>query len=268
MELRAVARSNGLVLMASVLGTIVLLVLGLGITSWFSAEQGVLLIGARGDFGHSTASISPATVEICSYERCVSAWTLQLADGVFPKLAGIALLVGAAFGALVLWFATRRIASAEVPLLLKLLGFALALAAVALALLCMFVHKPGVVAYEILQEGVNPYALWPAQYTRAITKPPVLGPGGFLTIIGVLLGSFVIWGARSPARAEAPEPRRRRRRDRSEPRPDARSRSQHGPETDPFRSPPRPHIAVVRHERPATTPVDADPTQDPPKLLR
>jgi hypothetical protein len=263
MKLREAARGNGLVLIASVLGTIALLVFGLGISSWFTAEQAVIETGAGGAFGHATTEISPATIEVCSYGRCVSAWTLELADSSFAKLAAATLLLGIAFGLLVLWFANRRIAAAEVPWLLKWAGHALALSVIATAALCLFVHTPGVVAYEIVAAGDPFVPDWPGEHTRAITKPPARGLGGFLTIAGVLLGGFVVWGARSPERAKAPEEKRRPRA-RRETRPPAHR----GPETDPFRSPPRPQLAVVRHERPAATPVDADPSQEPPKLLR
>lgn len=263
MRLREAARGNGLVFIASVLGTIVLLVFGLGIASWFTAEQAVIELGAGGDFGHATAEISPATIEVCSYGRCVSAWTLQLADGSFAKLAAAALLLGIAFGLLVLWFANRRIAGAEVPRPLKWLAHALALSVLATAALCLFVHTPGALAYEIVAADDPFLPNWPEDHTRVITKPPARGLGGFLAIAGVLLGGFVVWGARSPERAkpteEQPRPRARRR---------ERPPTHRGPETDPFRSPPRPQLAVVRHERPSTTPVDADPSQEPPKLLR
>src|SRR5690606_25993069 len=145
----------------------------------------------------------------------------------------------------------RRIAGAAVPVLLKGLGYALALSAIAAAGLCMFAYAPGALSYEIVAHGEGLVPGWAVSPSHVITRTPGLGSGGFLTIAGVLLGGFVVWGARTPARAPRPEPKRRRRARRTGA---ERPPTSPGPETDPFRAPPQPQpLAVVRHERPATT---------------
>jgi hypothetical protein len=262
---RRSARDSGLLFIVSVLGMIALLVIGLGIASWFTAKQQTLATEGDGAFTHATTSVSLSKIEVCENSQCVSTWTYDLADEAFGKLALVTLATGIAFGALVLWLANRRIADAEVSRLIKWLAYLLAAAVIAEAQLCMFVFPPEPMAYQIVSTVgslYSPYTRVP-DYTFAMATEPSLGLGGFLACTGVLLGVFVVWGARSPERAARPERRLRKPR-RTEP-PVAGG----GPETDPFRAPPGPKpIAVIRHERPATTPVADNPSGEPPKLLR
>jgi len=265
MDPRQVARANGLVFIGSVLGTIVLLVVGLGIASWFTADGAVVESTGNDAFGPPSTEFALAKINACSYGRCVSTWTFEFADGAFGKLALATLALGSAFGALVLWFANRRIASAEVPAALKWLGYALAIATLTTSLLCMFAYPPEAMAYEVVTSGGSLLSS-PSTTGRtlAITTEPTRGLGGSLAIAGLLLGSLVVWGARTTAKQPEPEVEPRT------PRRSERSVAARGPETDPFRAAPAPPpIATVRHPRPWTaTPVVDDPSDEPPKLLR
>ena len=125
----------------------------------------------------------------------------------------------------------------------------------------MFAYPPATLAYDILDGG----QFVDEVRTLGITSEPALGLGGFLAIAGVLLGMYAIFESRphDELPADAPEPERPRA-----------LRFEHdipprGVETDPFRAPPQPPpIAVVRHERKAAAPIEHDPDEPPPKLLR
>src|SRR5689334_12586421 len=101
-------RSNGIVFIFSVLAMIALLVIGLGIAGWFTANQAV----HEGDaaFQHATTTVGLARFEVCAYEKCISTFTIDLEDSDFGKVGLVTLVVAAGFGALALLFAKKRIA--------------------------------------------------------------------------------------------------------------------------------------------------------------
>ena len=149
MSLREGVRGTGLMFLGSVLGMIALLVIGLGIASWFTAGQTALGSSGEGSFGRATMSVGLVSIDVCTAGECVSAPTYELADGDFRAGALATLIIGAAFGLAVLWFAHRRIADVEVPVLVKGVGYALGFAALTCAALTMFAYPPGAMMYEV-----------------------------------------------------------------------------------------------------------------------
>jgi len=246
----------------SALGTIALLVFGLGITAWFTTSHAAVAdldFTSRAIQVDVTGAIRPSTVELCANGTCISAWTYELEGSTFAKLGFATLCIGIAFGLVFAWVVNRRIGGHEVGRLLRWLGYGLGGAVVLMTLVCLFAIPPDALAYDIIGGG----RFVEEVRNFGITSEPSLGLGGFLAIAGVLLGMFAIFEAR-PHDEEVvvePEPERLFRIEPFVP--------PRGVETDPFRAPPQPPpIAVVRHDRPATAPIVADPTEEPPKLLR
>jgi len=253
-------RGGGRFIVAA-LGTVALLVAGLGITGWFTTGHSTLV--GLGDAGRSVdvyGSIRPSTVELCMNAECVSSWTYEL-HTPFSLWSSLTLAAGVAFALALLYAFNRKLGMGDVPRTPRWIGYALGLAVIALALVSMFAFPPATLAYDILDGG----QFVDQVRTLGITSEPSLGLGGFLAIAGVLLGMYAIFESRPhelPAEDEpAPERPRAPRFEHDLP--------PRGVETDPFRAPPQPPpIAVVRHERKATAPIEHDPDEPPPKLLR
>jgi hypothetical protein len=164
-----------------------------------------------------------------SYATGGSTFTLRLDQGAFGKAATVTLLVAVVFGLLVLWFARYRIGDVPVPTFAKVATCALGVAAIILALACMFIYTPEAMAYEDSR----------TESLAAMSSTPRLRSGGFVTIAGVLMGALVVVGARG---AGGP------RRDRDDQRPTSARRR------NPLRAP-------------TAAPVEKG-SPGPPKLLR
>lgn len=254
-------RGTGLLFLALVLGTIALLVVGFGIAGWFTTSRAEVGVGAFGMPVRAEVSVGLRQVELCADSLCATRSTFEASDSGFILTALLAMALGAGFGVLVLWIANKRLAGAAIPVWIRRAGLAAGAVVIAVAALTMTVLAPGELSYLI---GVDAEDVIEQGAVVTVVVRPALGLGGVYAIAGVLLGGVVIWGARTAAPVELPVEAPRRRAPRTEPTPLVR-----GPETDPFRAPPQPPpLAVIRHERPATTPVAADPSSDQPELLR
>lgn len=252
-------RGGGRFIVAA-LGAVALLVFGLGITSWFTTAHSTLIgLGEAGRTVDVYGSIRPSTVELCMNAECVSSWTYELRTP-FSLWSSLTLAAGVAFALEFAYVVNRKIGLGDVPRAPRWIGYGLGLVVIALALVSLFGFPPATLAYDILDGG----QFVDEVRTLGITSEPSLGIGGFLAIAGVLLGMFAIFESRPHEQPAAePEPERPRA-PRFEPHVPPR-----GVETDPFRAPPQPPpIAVVRHERKATAPIEHDPDEPPPKLLR
>jgi hypothetical protein len=239
----------------SALGAIALLVFGLGITSWFTTANGIdpELVG----------SMRPSTVELCRTGECISAWTYEVTGSPFATVAFMTLCVGVAFSLAFAWAVYRGLSHAAAGRVVRWLGYGLGVAVIAMTIVCLFVVPPEVLSYDVADDAfsgqINERIL--SLYTAA-----ELGFGGFLAIAGVLVGMVAIHEARpheveDETEEQLAEPERPPRVELMVP--------PRGVETDPFRAPPQPPpIAVVRHGRPPTAPIVADPSEPRPKLLR
>jgi len=237
----------------SALGAIALLVFGLGITSWFTTANGVdpELVG----------SIRPSTVELCRTGACISAWTYDVTGSTFATVGFVTLCVGAAFALAFAWAVYRGLSHAAAGRAVRWLGYGLGVAVIALTLVCLFLVPPDVLTYDVAD---NVFSGQISERILSLYTAAEIGFGGFLAIAGVLLGMVAIHEARPHDEDEPlaePEPVRAPRVELMVP--------PRGVETDPFRAPPQPPpIAVLRHDRPPTAPIVADPSEPRPKLLR
>jgi hypothetical protein len=263
---RSLIRANGLLFIAATLAMIATLVAGLFITSWFTAvgsEENAKLAA----LAQSEASFRLTTIEVCSFNSCVSTPSWNFPDA-FGLLVVPLIVAGIAFAVVVLRIALSRIGEREVRRSMRGLAYGLAIVTLGLALGCMFFAAPSAMAYDI---SVSPSSAsfmahsFLGERVSGVTQTPGLGLGGFLVLFGIFLGTFVAYGSSPEPVAEEPvaEEVRPSRRFRAEP-----AGPQRGPETDPFRAPPagRP-IAIVRHGKPAPTPIAAG-SGDQPRLLR
>ena len=233
---------NGPAFIVMAIAAAVCLINGLAMASWFT--------GSSGDDGFITTAVRLGSVEVCLGSICSSTLAYVVAGSSYGMLGFITVVGGVAFTVLLVWGAYRRITMYEIPRWQRLVGYALGGLLLSTTVCCMFVAKPFNPAYG----EIGPTTLH-------------LASGGFVTLVGLILGVVVFYGGRPedvavgrdysdldarpkpPRREIVPPPR--------------------GIETDPFRAPPAPPpVAVVRNDRPTTAPVVLDPDDESPKLLR
>ena len=248
------SRRNGQAFIVVVVATIALLVFGLGVTSWFSTSHTAL--------GYDvSASIRLASIELCVNNACQTTPTAFAISDTYTTAGFATLVIAVAFAAVLAWSLYTRITTGWIPRTQRIVGMLLAGLAIAMSLFCMLVVPPDLVAAEFPLHRYS-YNISPSDLE--IVGTPHLAMGGFVLILALVLGAALLHTGQPEPQPDEPDDDRRR----PEPRREILAPPR-GVETDPFRAPPAPPpVAVIKHERPATAPVELDPDDEPPKLLR
>jgi len=250
-------RRNGLRFIALSLLTIALLVLGLAVTSWFSASGsgfGILV----------ETNVRLSTAEFCVSTQCID-YAASIPGSEAYAATGVLALVSGVFFALVLSGGLfQRISQGSITAWLRYPGYLLGAATLVLAFACMYIVPPQHITLDFARWAIPLTSEEQAMLVGDLER----GFGGLFTVLGATFGLILIRGG-APLPDELPEAEVVAPRDKRAVRRDALVAPPRGVETGPFRAPPAPPpLAVVKNDRPITAPIELDPDGGAPKLLR
>lgn len=249
-------RRNGLGFITLSLVTIVLMILGLAVSSWFAASQDTF-------GGLFTTNVRLTGAEFCANTLCVDYMASIPGGEAYGATGVITLVVGVFFALTVATGVFQRISQGMIPTWLRYAGYLLGTATLVLSLSCMYLVPPDHITLDMSRFGV----VLTSADQRMLVGDLTLSFGGLFTVFGTVFGLVLLRGG-SPLpdeeTAEIPVARAKKPRREVMLTPPPR-----GVETDPFRAPPAPPpVAVVKNDRPVTAPIEFDPDDEAPKLLR
>lgn len=261
---------GGLRLSIGAIASVALIVLGLFVVPWFTADDSPADVAAI-DTARGTARISLLETEICHDHGtiCGSGMTIDVVDGISGSLALATIGVSCLFGLAMLDTDRRHQRGLEAQWRRTIAVGGLGVAAIALAAICLATFAPDGIEYVIRETGrYGGYEFGGRSEHTGFTEAPTRAVGGWLVLAGLGLALYMTWRARPEREAsddsvlESVAPTAPRRAP-IEPPP-------RGVETDPFRSPPAPPpIAVVKPRATTGEAPRADRDDAPgPALLR